>query len=236
LIVDQTKVPMISIAMQSIEMTGEKFNLDTYFSSRKLCHQITQNITSRVGPGISENEGQQLIKDEFKKEGITRFWHPSKFRIGPETVKSFRDLPDESIRLGKGDIFFLDVGPIIEDHEADYGNTFVLPSDGETEHARLTSLAETAYRVWRATAEKWRETGLSGVGLFEFADSSAKSFGFQLNPLMAGHRLGDFPHALFSRDKLFSMEIVPKEHLWVLEIHIVAPDLQRGAFFEDILS
>jgi hypothetical protein len=221
--------------MQSIEMVGETFDLNVYLTSQNLCREISKKIASKVGQGISEAEGQQLIREEFLKEGISKFWHPSKFRVGPETVKSFRELPNEAVRLEKGDIFFIDVGPIIEGHEADYGETF-MHSDNNQRTSRLKLLAESSFQIWKDAAKQWKAVRLSGVGLFEFADQASKAFGFHLNPLMAGHRLGDFPHALFSKDKLFSLGIVPKENLWVLEIHVLDPVLQRGAFFEDILS
>ena len=101
---------------------------------------------------------------------------------------------------------------------------------------KLVILAEASEKVWHECAAEWKTHQLSGLGLFEFADSVAQSFGCKLNPLMAGHRLGDFPHALFSKDKLFSLGIVPAKNLWVLEIHVIDPVLQKGSFFEDILS
>ncbi len=222
--------------MQSIERTGENFNLEIYNSARDLCKQTVEKIASLVVPGISEPEGQNLISDEFKKVGVTKFWHPSKFRIGSDTMKSFRDLPDKEIRLQSGDIFFLDVGPIIQDHEADYGKTFVMNTLKDRDHLRYEKLIEATMRVWQDTADQWLKSRLTGRDLFDFADKVARSLGYDLNPMMAGHRLGDFPHALFSKEKLFGVNFVPKSNLWVLEIHLVGPDICRGAFFEDILS
>lgn len=220
--------------MKQYESVGERFDLDLYLSAQNLCRDIVHRIAAQVGPMMSEVEGQALIREEFLRVGVTKFWHPSKFRIGKETVKSFRELPDDSVRLEAGDIFFLDVGPIIDGHEADCGKTFVLHGPDESSQ-RLHSLADASREIWSEAADQWRKHGLSGVGLFEFAECRAKSKGFQLNPLMAGHRLGDFPHALFSKEKLFSIEAVPTENLWVLEIHIIDFEAKRGAFFEDIL-
>ncbi len=220
--------------MQTSEQTGDKFNLTTYFNARTLCQDVVKRIAMQVTAGLSEKDGQELIKNEFKKEGVTKFWHPSKFRIGSETVKSFRELADESVRLGKGDIYFVDVGPIIEEHEADYGETFVLPAN-DVNKSELRTLADASLKIWQHTADKWKNAQLSGVDLYHVANNFAQSLGYYLNPLMAGHRLGDFPHALYSKDRLFSVDLVPTENLWVLEIHIVSDSHRRGAFFEDIL-
>jgi Xaa-Pro aminopeptidase len=80
--------------------------------------------------GMSEVEGQKLVKQAFAEKGVEKFWHPTKFRIGTDTTKTFRDPPDSSIRLTSGEIYFLDVGPIVDGHEADYGFTFQFGSNG----------------------------------------------------------------------------------------------------------
>lgn len=52
---------------------------------------------------------------------------------------------------------------------------------------------------------------------------------------MNGHRLGDFPHAVYFKGKLGEIDIIPKEKLWVLEILIRHPRKNFGAFFEDLI-
>ena len=53
---------------------------------------------------------------------------------------------------------------------------------------------------------------------------------------MNGHRLGDFPHALHYKGKLSDFSEAPFPNLWVLEIHLIDEKINRGAFFEDILT
>ena len=220
--------------MRPSEQTGDKFNLKTYFQARTACIEVVGKISRNVVPGMNEADGQELIKSEFAKIGVTKFWHPSKFRVGIETLKTFRDVPDQNVKLKPYDMFFLDVGPVIDHHEADYGETFVLnPLDIKSE--KYLELAKKAEIIWEETANEWKTNKLSGAELFKYAERLALSLECILNPMMAGHRLGDFPHALFSKDRLFEMDFAPAENLWVLEIHIRSPQLERGAFFEDIL-
>jgi len=221
--------------MNSIEQTGAKFNLQTYFQARALCQKVVDRIAAHTTTGMREADGQALIKEEFLKEGINRFWHPSKFRICKDTLKTFRDLPDQELQLQKDDVFFVDVGPILEEHEADYGQTF-LHSPGAQPNPDLVRLIESAQRIWLETAHRWKQEQMSGKSLYDSAATLTESLGYKLNPLMAGHRLGDFPHSLYSRDRLSEMSLTPKENLWVLEIHIRDERLERGAFFEDVLS
>lgn len=217
------------------ERTGEKFNLQHYLYARIACQSIVESIASLVSEGMTEPDGQQLIKDEFNKNGITKFWHPSKFRIGSDTTKSFRELPDKSISLTKGEMFFIDVGPIIDDHEADYGKTFIY-NNFEKTNQPLENLAAASETVWKETANKWRNEFLTGEALYKFAKHCAEDYTYTLNPLMDGHRLGDFPHSLFTKESLSTQNFKPSENLWVLEIHLISPTLNRGSFFEDILK
>ncbi len=89
--------------------------------------------------------------------------------------------------------------------------------------------------TYKETAHAWKKDHLKGKDLFSFASQKAVELGYELNPLMAGHRLGDFPHRLFSSDKLFDLDRSPTENLWVLEIHLVDKANNQGAFFEDLL-
>ncbi len=218
------------------EKTGEKFHLETYHKARELCLNVVDRISKNVTLGMNEADGQQLIKEEFRNAGITKYWHPSKFRIGFDTSKSFRELPTAEICLAEGDLFFVDVGPVYEDHEADYGETFLFSSSPKfTPKTDLIELREASRKIWQEIASLWKSGQLTGVELYLRADQITQSSGLRLNPLMAGHRLGDFPHSLFSKEKLAAFSKSPSVNLWVLEIHVVSDQLQCGSFFEDIL-
>lgn len=217
------------LQLHSAEKTGANFNLETYLDGRELCIDIADEIISKVVSGMSEADGQQLIKETFRSHGINKFWHQAKFRIGADTLKDFRELPDTSLRTVAGDVCFIDLGPVIDDHEADYGRTFVV-GDSKPNH-----LIESCEKIFRSSADAWKSRGLSGLELLNHADELSKSHGYLLNPAMAGHRLGDFPHKIHSSDKLFDFNGVPTQHLWILEIHILDSKNNRGAFFEDLL-
>ncbi|MFZ4404449.1 MAG: M24 family metallopeptidase [Pseudobdellovibrionaceae bacterium] len=191
--------------------------------------QCTDRAISKIQPGMREVNIKDLIIAEFKSIGVEKFWHPTKIRIGSDTVKSFKELSDPEKILNSEDICFLDLGPVIADHEADYGKTFLVNSN------KNSPMIDACHSVFESTAQAWKQKKLSGIELFNFASTLAKDYGYDLNPMMAGHRLGDFPHKLFSSQKLFELEASPNKNLWVLEIHIIDPSSQTGAFFEDIL-
>lgn len=216
--------------MIDCEKVGEKFNLETFKRARALCIACVNEIIQKTQIGMTEAQGQALIQSVFREKGVTKFWHPSKFRIARDTMKSFRELPDPNLVIQAHDICFVDVGPIIEDHEADYGQTFIVGSQ-EVDH-----LIQSCHEVFLQTAQAWKNKKLTGKKLYQFAQDLTEKYGYELNPLMAGHRLGDFPHKIFSSQKLNEFEYSPNENLWILEIHIVDKKNNRGAFFEDLLS
>lgn len=146
------------------------------------------------------------------------------------TLKSFRERSEENIKLKKNDIFFIDIGPVFEGHEGDYGETFVT-GRGE-DHLEIKRCCE---RVFKETAKACREDELTGIELYRFAEACSQRYGYELNLKMSGHRLGDFPHAVNFKGKLGEVNITPKENLWVLEILIKHPQKSFGAFFEDII-
>lgn len=222
--------------MNQMEDTGPNFNLDRYLTAAKTCRNIVQQIASKVVAGMTEVDGQKLIKAEFQSCGINKFWHPSKFRIGADTTKNFRDTSDGQSTLAAGDLFFIDVGPIIDLHEADFGKTFICDVELQPNDLQLTKLVQDSIHVWKETAAQWKQNNLTGKALYKYADDCAASLGYRLNPFMGGHRLGDFPHALFHKGHLSAIDISPAENLWVLEIHLIKDQIHRGSFFEDILS
>lgn len=222
--------------MNEIEKNGSKFETGQYFAAANACKAVVDQIAANSTVGMNEAHGQALIKAEFQKIGITKFWHPSKFRIASETTKSFRELPNQETKLSNGDIFYIDVGPIIQEHEADYGKTFIFQEALQPVDHKIRSLSKDSIHVWNETAKAWKNDNLSGKKLYHYADACAKSLGYRLNPMMGGHRLGDFPHALFHKGHLSAVEFTPSANLWVLEIHLIHDELQRGAFFEDILT
>ena len=218
------------------EQLGPEFNLETYLKAREICKKSADEIISRIEIGMNEKDGQELVKQVFKKQGILKFWHPTKFRIASDTTKTFRDLPDENVTCADQDLVFIDIGPIIENHEADFGRTVVLNKSKSALNSAHVDLANASEVIFRETEKYWQETKATGQKLFEFAQTKTSNLGYRLDHRMAGHRLGDFPHQVFSKQKLFEYEKNPLSNIWVLEIHIVDDKNHRGSFFEDILT
>lgn len=215
----------------AIHNVRSSFILDDFLKARKLTIDAVTKVASEVFVGMTEKDGDQIIDKVLKEMGHEKKWHPNKFRIGENTVKSFRDKSVEGVTLKEDDIFFIDVGPVWDNYEGDYGDTFVIGHNEE-----FHKIKEACKVVFNKTKEVWQKESLSGVKLYNFAQNCAESLGYKLNNRMKGHRIGDFPHHVFYRGGMLETEEVPCDNLWVLEIHLISNTHKYGSFFEDILK
>ena len=197
-----------------------------------------------IRPGIREKdlstEIHQLAAERF---GVKSHWHKRVIRSGPNTLLPYAENPPDRV-LRDDDILFVDLGPVFEECEADFGRTFVLGDDPAK--IRLRDLLEP---TWLAVKEKFlADPDMTGERLYEIACEAAKEGGWEYGGPIAGHLVGSFPHERIPRDKI-SLYITPgsnspmntlnakgeKRH-WILEIHHVDKERQIGGFFEQLLT
>lgn len=211
------------------EALGPDFDLARYVEGQRLTAQICQELAHSLTPGVYEEEAHEMFKGLLKKHGLGKVWHPTKIRFGANTLCNFREpgLPDQ--RLHEGELFFVDIGPIIDGHEGDYGETYRCGGGGD---ALITASRE----VFKLTEEAWLTQKLTGPALYQVAIKATEARGLKLNMNMDGHRLGDFPHHVHYKGDLATFEGTPVPGVWVLEIHVIDHERQRAAFFEDILG
>lgn len=213
-----------------IQSFGEAFNLETFFRARDKARDLTYELSSMIRPGMVEADAHVIYKELCKKHGVQKQWHPPKLRFGPNTLKNFRDESDPHV-LQDEDIFFIDIGPVFDQHEADYGETFTLGNQHELKH-----LAHCSKKVFDEVSKFWKKDHVSGDELYKFAKSRAEHYGLYLNMGSDGHRIGDFPHHVHFKGSLPECEEIIIPHAWILEIHLWNPKRSFGAFFEDVLT
>ena len=134
------------------------------------------------------------------------------------------------LRAGRDAVFFVDIGPVWAGHEGDAGETFVVGDDPE-----MQACAAAARTLWHEVAARWRDDGLAGPALYAHAAERAQAMGWRFNHDIQGHRVSDFPHAIYKAGRLGDFGERPSSGLWILEIQIAHPTRPFGAFFEDLL-
>jgi Xaa-Pro aminopeptidase len=217
--------------MNHREAVGTRFDPARMQHARAQSWVALRSIRERMRPGISEEEAKLEAMQVFEELGVQRLWHPLLIRIGANTLKTYRQRSDPSVRLGENDICFIDLGLVFDGHEGDVGDTFVI---GEAPERR--ACAEAARRLFDEVAQAWRTQGLSGRALYDFAAERAEAMGWRFNHAIKGHRLSDYPHSIHKGGDLGTLDGRPTSGLWVLEIQIAHPTEPFGAFYEDLLT
>ena len=214
----------------SMQSFGHKFDLSKLIEARHLAKKMAYELRDQIKAGMTEADAHKLYKDLCEKYNIKKQWHPPKLRFGPNTLLNFKD-QSQDYTLQEDDIFFIDIGPIINDHEADFGETFYIGSN--LLHKKICNLQ---HRIFNDVRDYWQTTYKSGAQLYEYAQKVAALNDVLLNIDQDGHRIGDFPHQLFYKGSLkeCEQELVP--NAWILEIHIWDKEKRFGAFYEDLLT
>ncbi|KAK5636285.1 hypothetical protein RRF57_011997 [Xylaria bambusicola] len=79
--------------------------------------------TDLIRPGVSEKELSKEIHElGARRHGIQTHWHKRVVRSGPNTLQPYNENPPDRI-IGADDILFVDLGPVFEAWEADFGRT-----------------------------------------------------------------------------------------------------------------
>ncbi|WP_312165549.1 M24 family metallopeptidase [Phenylobacterium sp.] len=212
------------------EAVGEGFSLAKMIRSRDLTFEAVRRIGAAIGPGITEARGAEIAQEVLESMGMERLWHRNVVRFGPGTLETFFGDFQPSYVLKADDIFYVDLGVVWDGHEGDAGDTFVVGEDAE-----MAACAQAARTLWRDVAARWRDEGLSGEGLYRYAGERAAAMGWRLNWEVKGHRVSDFPHAIYKAGALGDFDAPPTTGLWILEIQIAHQTRPIGAFYEDLL-
>lgn len=200
--------------------------------------------TGLIRPGVLESELSREIHELAQRRfGVRRHWHKRVVRAGPNTMLTYHDEPPDR-RVAEDDAVYLDLGPIFESWEADYGRTYVVGADPDKH--RLVADIESAFAAGKAHFE--RTPGLTAGGLYDYVAALATAAGWEFGAATAGHLIGHFPHETAPADaKKFSIRSgnpldlrepdksgAPRH--WILEIHFVDRQRQFGGFFEQLLT
>ena len=211
------------------EAVGPRFTKEGMEQARDYTMRALDVIASRITPGMTEDEGERVARKTLKELGLLLGWHKVVVRFGCNTLLEYGAPSKPGVILQPDDILTLDIGPLWNGWEGDGGNTYVVGNDPDMIKAR-----DDVRKLWVIVQNYWRDTGASGHALYDFASHQADHMGWILNPIMAGHRVADFPHPYHGR--LIELPNAPSTHRWILEILIRHKLRPLGAYYEDLLT
>ncbi len=196
-----------------------------------------------IAPGRSEKEVEGDIYDlASRRFGVDRHWHKRIVRAGRNTLAIAAEDPPV-VTIADNDLVFLDLGPVFGEWEADVGRTYVMGADPD--RRRLVRDLETEFETVRRRF--LNDPNITGAELYAFACTSARSAGWLFGGKIAGHLVGEHPHALWPGEtrlghirpenttRMRDPDAFGRERHWILEIHLVAPDGEFGGFYERLM-
>jgi Xaa-Pro dipeptidase len=238
------------VAMDAVGAEGpsaeEEIRVQRLLDAEQKAAQMFDEIERRgmIRPGAGEQELSDDIRDlAAEMFGVTRYWHRRIVRAGENTLQPFQEHPPDRV-IADDDIVFLDLGPIFEEWEADFGRTFVLGDD-----PGKTAVRDALPRVWQAGHEYFnRHPDITGAELFDFVVGVTHAEGFEFGNWIAGHLVGEFPHKKIagtdtqwyitpgSNKPMRRKDPSGRRCHWILEIHLVDRPRGFGGFYEQLLD
>ncbi len=214
--------------------------------AQKKAHLLFEEISEKclIHPGVKESEiGNGIYALARQRYGIERYWHKRIVRAGPNTLAPYAEDPPD-LAVTEDDIVFLDLGPVFEEWEADFGRTYVLGDDPWKK--KLCCDIERAFAEGKKYFREHEE--ITASELFAYVEHLAVNAGWEYGGPIAGHLIGIFPHERIPDDKV-TLYVHPKNHNrmnlpdasgrkrhWILEIHFVDRARRIGGFFEELLT
>lgn len=213
------------------EAVGAAYNIESMKHAQGMTWRAIKELSKLIHPGMLESQARELGKQVLADLEMQRIWHPLLVRFGANTLKTFKQRSDGDPVLGEDDIYFIDMGAVWQSHEGDAGATFATGSDPE-----MNACAAAAKTLFNSVQTLWKSDQVAGLELYRYAQEQAIAMGWRLNLDIKGHRVSDFPHAIYRGGDLGDFEQYPNAGLWILEIQIAHPSKPYGAFYEDLLA
>lgn len=227
--------------MSEKEEERAAYLLDAQNKAVALFDEIERDL---LRPGITEHALSDAIHElATKRHAVRTHWHKRVVKSGPHTLIPFEENPPDRM-IGEDEILFIDLGPVFEEWEADFGRTYVLGDDPEK-----IKLRDSVEPTWDKIKSLYlQRPDMTGHELFTIACEVAREAGWEWNARIAGHIVGAFPHERIPKDKQ-SLYITRDNHLsmsttgkdgfkrhWILEVHLRDPAKQYAAFHEKLLT
>lgn len=205
-------------------------------SARQKTLQLFSEIRRNLREGMNEPEARKLAIEAANNLGTKKHWHQPYIRFGKGTALSFHEpLREENIFFNNIPVS-IDLGPVWTDgqtaleYEGDFGDSFVVGKNPEAERCIHWTRA-----LFSEAKNKWKSEHISGIELYRYLRKRCEELGYILAEDFDGHRLSDFPHQKYTKDRLATLPFVPTNNCWILELQVKDPEGRFGAFYEDLL-
>jgi Xaa-Pro dipeptidase len=224
----------------------ENHRSDALLLAQQKAHELFRAIQEQglIRPNILESRlNQDIYALAQQMFGISTYWHKRIVRAGRNTLAPYDENPPD-LAVTDDDILFVDLGPVFEDWEADFGRTFVVGSDP----LKLKRRHDVEKAFIQGKKYFHEHSDVTSVELYRHAQQLARDFGWEFGGAIAGHLIGQFPHERIPEDKvtlyvhpnnpnkMHGLDTEGRERHWIFEIHIVDRVREIGGFYEELLN
>jgi Xaa-Pro dipeptidase len=219
--------------------------IDALLAAEKKAEALFDAIESKglIAPGRTERMVEQdiyaLAEQSF---GVTKHWHKRIVRSGINTLRIAGEDPPMR-EIAADDTVFIDLGPVFDEWEADVGRTYSLGPDPRKQRLcdDLPVMFDNIKQYFDAHPD------ITGAELYAYAQRAAEEGGWLFGGTIAGHLVGEFPHARIPGDKdhyrispanstrMRDPDAAGHTKYWILEVHLVDRDRTFGGFYERLL-
>ncbi|KAE8151490.1 peptidase M24, structural domain-containing protein [Aspergillus avenaceus] len=226
---------------ETAEADRAAYLLDAQNKAVELFKEIERDL---LRAGVSEKQLSNEIHElGAKRHGVRTHWHKRVIRSGPNTLMPFTENPPDRI-IQPDDILYVDLGPVFEAWEADFGRTYVLGDDPEKQ--KIRDALEPAFNAIRA--RYLENPDMTGHELYKIACDVADEAGYVWGAGLAGHIVGLFPHeripndmiTLYIKDgnaqRMSELDRNGNKRHWILEVHLRDRENRYAAFYEQLLT
>lgn len=216
--------------------------LDAQAKARELFSTIQAKGLIRAGAKESEINAN-VYELAAQRYGVKQHWHKRIVRAGRNTLAPYDENPSD-LTVAEDDIVFLDLGPVFEEWEADFGRSYVVGNDPVKQ--KLCRDIEEGFAKGKRYFQG--SPDITCAELYEYAQQLAREAGWEYGGPIAGHLVGVFPHERIANDKI-TLYVHPKnpsimraldaqgrKRHWIFEIHFVDRARQIGGFHEELLT
>lgn len=216
--------------------------LDAQAKAQELFSTIQAN--GLICAGAKESEINANVYDLAEQMyGVKQHWHKRIVRAGRNTLAPYDENPPD-LTVAEDDIVFLDLGPVFEQWEADFGRTYVVGNDPVKQKLRrdIEEGFAKGKRYFHARQD------ITCAELYQHAQQLARDAGWEYGGPIAGHLVGVFPHEKIPNDKITlyvhpensnrmrTLDAQGRKRHWIFEIHFVDRARQIGGFYEELLT
>jgi len=86
------------------QAVGKEFSIDSMQHARAMTWKVVDEVAKKIRPGMRESEANVICKEVLHKLGMDRIWHPILIRFGENTLKTFKEHPQDDPQLAENDI------------------------------------------------------------------------------------------------------------------------------------